>query len=265
MNHSDTKYFLTKNNVFLKKHFSVKNLRISYYLSTLLRQNNIIHAFFTKESSEVDINTLGYKLSDLNCSNIVLEQIHSNKVLLCKELKADKISKADGLISTQIKQNLCIYTADCMPILIADKLNNRVAAIHCGRKGLEKNIIPKLINKMELMGTLRKDLLVAIGPSISGKNYLLDKKTYERFHKNFKLDNFLLNYLKNDLKKTNKLISDEMIPLDIKKYAFYQLVNESINPKNIDIFNKCTFEFHDEFHSWRKSRKQKRQWSIISI
>ena len=265
MNHSETKYLLAKNSVFFKKHISVKNLRISYYVSTLLSQNNIIHAFFTKESSEVDLDTLGYKLTNINCSNIFLKQIHSNKVLYCKNLKAEKLSKADGLISTCIKQNLCIYTADCMPILIADKGKNRVAAIHCGREGLGNNIIPNLINKMELMGSLRKDLLVAIGPSISGKNYLLDKKTYERFHKNFKLEKSLLNFLKNDIKKSNKIIYKEMIPLDIKKYAFYQLINESIDPNNIDIFSKCTFDVDDEFHSWRRSRKENRQWSIISI
>ena len=45
---------------------------------------------------------------------------------------------ADGLIGNKCNQNLWIYTADCMPIFFADKRTRNVAALHCGRKGLEK-------------------------------------------------------------------------------------------------------------------------------
>ena len=45
---------------------------------------------------------------------------------------------ADGLIGNKCNQNLWIYTADCMPIFFADKRTRKVAALHCGRKGLEK-------------------------------------------------------------------------------------------------------------------------------
>ena len=147
-----------------------------------------------------------------------------------------------------------------MPILFADKDQRRIAAIHCGRKGLEKNIISNAIKSFENKGSLRKDLLVAIGPSISGKNYLLDKNTFSNFIAAYN------GFRSSKDEKINTLsnIDDyESIPLDIKKYAYYQLLIEDINPNNIDISNKCTYSLINEFHSWRRSKNNKRQWSVI--
>ena len=71
---------------------------------------------------------------------------------------------ADGLFGDKCNQNLWVYTADCMPILFADKRTRNVAALHCGRKGLEKKIINNLVKIFENLGTFRDDLIVAIGP-----------------------------------------------------------------------------------------------------
>ena len=38
---------------------------------------------------------------------------------------------------------------------------------------------------------------------------------------------------------------------------------EEIDPDNIDISDKCTYSFPNEFHSWRRSKDDKRQWSVI--
>ena len=79
---------------------------------------------------------------------------------------------ADGLVSNKFNQNLWVYTADCMPIFFADKRKRSVAALHCGRKGLEKKIIKNMIRIFDNLGTSRDDLLVAIGPAISKEHYL---------------------------------------------------------------------------------------------
>ena len=55
-----------------------------------------------------------------------------------------------------------------------------------------------------------------------------------------------------------------LIPLDLKKYAHIQLLNENITSKNIDISNLCTYESNHNFHSWRKSKTYSRQWNFIS-
>jgi len=245
---------------FQKKFTFLNNIKINYYLSPLLKKNNFIHAFFTKESSKIDIKLQGEQLIRNNHNNCVLKQIHSNNIAFTSELNSQRIIIADGLICDNKNQNLWIYTADCMPILFADKYQRRIAAIHCGRKGLEKNIITNAIKSFEIMGSSRKDILVSIGPCISGDNYLLDKKTFYNF---ISANNGSLNKENKKKKELNKPNDYESIPLDMKKFAFLQLLMENLDPNNIDISNKCTYSLPNEFHSWRRSKTDKRQWSVI--
>ena len=250
-------YILKK---FEKNFTFVNDIKINYYLSPLLKNNNFIHAFFTKESSKIDINLHGEKLVRNKHKNFLTKQIHSNIIAFTSKLNSKNIANADGLICDEKNQNLWIYTADCMPILFADKYRRIIAAIHCGRKGLEKNIISNAIKSFEIMGSSRKDILVSIGPSISGNYYLLDKKTFYKF---FSANNGSLIKDNEKIKETNNLNDCELIPLDIKKYAFSQLLMENLDPNNIDISNKCTYSLPNEFHSWRRSKNDKRQWSVI--
>jgi len=258
-------YFFSKNHLyslskFPKSFSAVNNIKINFYLSPLLKKNNFIHAFFTKESSKIDIASQGGELIRNKNRNCIIKQIHSNNIAFANELNSQRIVNADGLICDHKNQNLWIYTADCMPILFADKDKRRIAAIHCGRKGLEKNIISNAIKIFVNRGSSKSNILVAIGPSISGDNYLLDKKTvlkcFSSFNRSLKEMNENINILKN-------LNDCASIPLDIKKHAYSELLMEGIDPNNIDLSDKCTYSLPHEFHSWRRSKNAKRQWSVI--
>jgi len=113
-----------------------------------------------------------------------------------KGIKTD----ADGLVSNKCNQNLWVYSADCMPIFFEDKRTRNVAALHCGRKGLEKKIIKNLVKIFDNLGTLRDDLLVAIGPAISKENYLVDKITLKEFYRKAENKNITVK-----LTKTKKI------------------------------------------------------------
>ncbi len=154
-----------------------------------------------------------------------------------------------------------------MPILFADKSKRFVAAVHCGRKGLEKKIINNLLKIFDKIGSSRDDLLVAIGPSISKKNYLVDKKTLKEFDKRLR-DNGLTHSPKNtenifNMRNLDIAKNQNLIQLDLRKYAYMQLVNENIPNTNIEISNLCTYELNNEFNSWRRSKTTLRQWNFI--
>ena len=246
---------------FLKKSIEFHNKKYNYYLSPNLSEYKFTHAFFTKNSSHKNIKILGSKLIK-NQNDYFLSQIHSCNLVNCSNLSNENVTKADGLISDKKNQNLWVYTADCMPILFADKLTKKVAAIHCGRKGLEKKIIIKLIKNMVDLGSLKKNLLVAIGPSISVSNYLIDKTCYEVFLERFNKKNNA--FIKNNMDEVKNINKNELIPLDIKRYAYYQLINENIPCNNIEISNQCTYNNPVEFYSWRREKTSNRQWSFIS-
>jgi len=166
---------------------------------------------------------------------------------------------ADGLIGNKCNQNLWIYTADCMPIFFADKRTRNVAALHCGRKGLEKKIIKNLVKIFDNFGTSRDDLLVAIGPAISKEHYLVDKMTLKEFYRKAENKNIMFNLTKaeKDLYfcDSNQFKEQNLNQLDLKRSAYRQLLNENIPNTNIDISNLCTYKLKNEFNSWRRSKQ----------
>ncbi len=236
---------------FQENEFEIDHKRLKYYLSPTLLENNFKHGFFTKTSSEINLSLLSTHLK-LNNKNCVLSQIHSNQIVFGSETQEEERVEADGIVCDKHNQSLWIYTADCMPILFADKKKRLVAAIHCGRKGLENKIIKKLIKIFYDKGSSKEDMLVAIGPSISKNNYLVDNKTFQDFHK------------KALSKESIKLQKNDLIPLNLKKYAHIELLKEDISNTNIDISNLCTYESNHNFHSWRRSKTYLRQWNFIS-
>ena len=246
---------------FQENELAVEDKNFKYYLSPILVKNNFKHGFFTKTSSEIKLSLLSKHLNKDN-SNCVLNQIHSNKIFFGSKTQGNEKVEGDGLINDKHNQNLWIYTADCMPILFADKRKRLVAAIHCGRKGLETKIIKNIIKIFYKKGCSKDDLIVAVGPSISEKHYLIDKRTLQKFYKN-SAHNELINCAEDE-RILFKLKTKDSIPLDLKKYAQIQLLNENIPNSNIDICNLCTYESNYDFYSWRRSKTASRQWNFIS-
>ena len=252
---------------FQENELAIKDIKLKYYSSPILLKNNFKHGFLTKTSSEINLTLLSKRLN-LKNNNCVLNQIHSNQVVLGSKTQEKERLEADGIVCDKNNQNLWIYTADCMPILFADKKKRLVAAIHCGRKGLENKIIKKLIKIFYDKGCSKEDMLVAIGPSISKKNYLIDDKTLQNFHKKAASKESISfsdsMEISLNSKESVKLQKNDLIPLNIKKYAHIELLKENISNKNIDISNLCTYESNHNFHSWRRTKTYLRQWNFIS-
>ena len=154
-----------------------------------------------------------------------------------------------------------------MPIFFADKRTRNVAALHCGRKGLEKNIIKNLVKIFDNSGTSRDDLLIAIGPAISKENYLVDKKTLKEFYRKAENKKTKVNLIRTErdfsFNYSNHLKEQNLNQLDLKRFAYRQLLNENIPKENIDISNLCTYELKNKFNSWRRNKTASRQWSFI--
>ncbi|WP_342666114.1 peptidoglycan editing factor PgeF [Prochlorococcus marinus] len=251
---------------FSKTKIFIQNKNFEYYSSPILSQYNFQHAYFTKSSSEKFLQLLGNHFNE-NSVNCLSNQIHSNILTFGSNSQKGSKTDADGLIGNKCNQNLWVYTADCMPIFFADKRTRNVAALHCGRKGLEKKIIKNLVKIFDNFGTSRDDLLVAIGPAISKEHYLVDKKTLKEFYK--KAENKKLTVNLSETKKnfyfndSNNLKEQNLNQLDLRRFAYRQLLNENIPNTNIDISNICTYESKNEFNSWRRNKTISRQWNFI--
>ena len=181
-----------------------------------------------------------------NYVNCVTNQIHSNVIVLGSLSQEGSKTDADGLIGNKYNQNLWIYTADCMPIFFADKKTRNVAALHCGRKGLEKKIIKNLVKIFDNFGTTRDDLLVAIGPAISKEHYLVDEFTLKEFYRKAENKKITLNFINTEkdlfFSDSNHHKEQNLNQLDLKRSDYIQLLSENIPNTNIDISNLCTFK-----------------------
>ena len=194
-----------------------------------------------------------------NSNNIfLLHQIHSNKfIYIDKKLKFQKKKyKADAIITNQKNLPIGILTADCVPVLIYDNVAKNIAAIHAGWKGAYKDIINKVINFMLKIGSQRKNIHAAIGPSISQKNYIVKEDFLRKFMKKNNKNKIFF--------KTNK----NKIYFDLPNYVKSQLKSNKIG--DIDHINIDTFDYRNNFFSARRSLKLKhddygRNISIIMI
>jgi len=154
-----------------------------------------------------------------------------------------------------------------MPIFFADKRTRNVAALHCGRRGLEKKIIKNLVKIFDNFGTFRDDLLVAIGPAISRENYLVDQFTLKEFYRKAENKKITLNFINTEkdlfFSDSNHFKEQNLNQLDLKRSAYRQLLSENIPNTNIDISNLCTYKLNNKFYSWRRSKTISRQWNFI--
>ena len=92
---------------------------------------------------------------------------------------------ADILITQDPTVALAIQTADCVPILIADRRRGAVAAAHAGWRGLAAGVPTAVVDALvREFGTRREDLIAAVGPSIGAARYEVDLAVLSRFERN---------------------------------------------------------------------------------
>lgn len=89
--------------------------------------------------------------------------------------------EADALVTDRPGLALGILTADCTPVLLADKEAGVVAAAHAGWKGALGGVIEATLALMEHYGADRARVAAAIGPVIARKSYEVDEAFARRF------------------------------------------------------------------------------------
>ena len=111
------------------------------------------------------------------------DQIHSADIINISAGNANKdpMPRADGMVTSDRKIALGIKTADCLPVLAADKNRPVIGAVHAGWRGAFGQIVPNLVKRMTTYGSAVEDIYIAIGPAIHQKSYEVDKAFFDRF------------------------------------------------------------------------------------
>tara|TARA_B100000780_G_C21119367_1_gene453280 strand:+ start:2440 stop:3204 length:765 start_codon:yes stop_codon:yes gene_type:complete len=235
-----------------------------YFSKKIKELDNVKHCFFSKNGgvSKGIFNSLncGFGSEDrkenilknlsivskkigIQPSNLFLmNQTHSNNVVVIdEENKNIQRINSDALITKLKGIAISVLTADCVPILIYEEVNQIIACIHSGWKGTINGIIENTFNKIISMGKNNK-IYVAVGPCIGVENYEVGKEFYNEFIKEAK-DNEI--FFSPSIKNKFFFNLRECVNSKIKKFNI-----ESV--ENIDL---DTFSEKEKFFSFRRSKK----------
>ena len=208
-------------------------------------------------------------------------QVHGKTVLSASEACAPPWPDADGLISDGGGQSLWVCGADCTPVLLADPARGAVAACHAGWRGVAGGILAEAVRALIAGGSTARDLLVALGPAISGARYQVQHDVSRQVAASLTplLDTADLSTpdlagqdesnLVEELAamRRGQALNRDAEPgrdrLDIRQAARIQLELLGINPDHISVCPLCTLTEPDLFHSWRRDGVKAVQWSGI--
>ncbi|WAT29552.1 peptidoglycan editing factor PgeF [Pseudomonas sp. GXZC] len=190
----------------------------------------------------------------------ICKQVHSASVIEWQVGQVPNTVEADG-VCTGEHQPIAVITADCLPILIASKNGEKVAAVHGGWKGLHAGIIANTVQRFAGEGVAADQLRVAIGPSIKPCCY----EVSEAFITQFQADQghlWLSGRAPWSVVQPAPLLPPEITPphprqaasawFDLSGYGVMLLQAAGLRREQIEVSEVCTYCTSPTFASYRR-------------
>jgi purine-nucleoside/S-methyl-5'-thioadenosine phosphorylase / adenosine deaminase len=255
-----------------------KPMNCSQYLrSQLLASAGFTHAFFTREGgvssgSYGSLNVspaVGDRAEDVaenrrlaaavlgleDARVYVPRQVHDRGVIVVdgsESMPEIELCAGDAVVSDGSHLACAIRTADCVPLLMADRETRRVAAIHAGWRGVVKGVARATVDAFVARGSRPEHLIVAIGPHISLAAFEVGPEVARE--------------LSEASDAVHAVVTSEGAKphVDLTQILGAQLVALGLSREAIDVLPACTFSDAARFFSYRRNGQQSgRQLSAI--
>jgi len=105
-----------------------------------------------------------------------LEQVHGHEVVHLDDPEHTRCG--DAAVTGSVGRVATVLTADCLPVLVADRAGTRVGVAHCGWRGLASGVIGATV---AAMGVPAGELMAWLGPGISQGAYEVDATVRDVF------------------------------------------------------------------------------------
>ncbi len=179
------------------------------------------------------------------------------QVHLCNFVNVDvegqECGEVDSLFTATTKVPIGIMTADCVPILMANKLGTCVAAIHAGWRGTRAHILTRLWDELRSRGEVPGNWVAAIGPSIGPCCYEVSEELAKDFLAEFEY-----------LDPSGRGMVPSPRRLDLQSINVAEL--RKLGLAEVEVLRYCTrCSVAPLFHSFRREGGGTRQWSIIQL
>ena len=114
---------------------------------------------------------------------VTVHQVHSATALIAEAepWPDDARPPADAIVTDRAGLALGILTADCAPVLFADRTAGVIGAAHAGWKGAFGGVVESTVAAMEGLGADRSRIAAAVGPCIARRSYEVDDAFFRRF------------------------------------------------------------------------------------
>ena len=113
-----------------------------------------------------------------------LKQVHGKAIhTIGPRADGDPRPEGDGLVTATTGVVLCIFTADCVPVLLADTERGVLGALHAGWRGTLAGIAGAGVRAMERQGARASAIRSLLGPSIGPCCYEVDEELARRFER----------------------------------------------------------------------------------
>ncbi|MCF6509504.1 peptidoglycan editing factor PgeF [Blastococcus sp. MG754426] len=100
-----------------------------------------------------------------------MDQVHGTGVAVVDGPQDGPVAGTDGLVTATRGLVLAVLAADCVPVLLADHRAGVVAAVHAGREGVRKGVLPAALSAMASLGARARDVTALLGPAVCGACY----------------------------------------------------------------------------------------------
>jgi YfiH family protein len=188
---------------------------------------------------------------------VTVHQIHSPTAVVATPGPEEDRAKADALVTDRPDLLIGILTADCVPMLLADREAGVVGAAHSGWKGAIGGVIASTVEAMEKLGADRGRIAAAVGPCIGRASYEVD-------------DAFLARFCADDPENERFFLAGRPghQQFDIEAYAVSRLAAAGV--RRIEALGLDTYANEERFFSYRRTTHRGepnygRQISLIGL
>lgn len=154
---------------------------------------------------------------------------------------------ADGAVTGSPGSVAAVLTADCMPLLLADRAGKRVAAVHAGWRGMAAGVIESAVDAMRLDGA---EILAWMGPTIGPDAFEVGPEVREAF-------------LARDARAGDAFRAHTPGKFMADLYRLARRRLEARGVRAVFGGGFCTYHERDRFFSYRRVQKSGRMGAFI--
>ncbi len=170
---------------------------------------------------------------------VTMHQVHSPDVVTLSS-PPEAPPRADAMVTATPGIGLGVLTADCQPVLLADRAAGVIGAVHAGWRGTLSGILEATVAAMSALGARPAQITAVIGPAISQRAYEVGPELFDSFRD-------------EDPASTRYFINGDgdRLLFDLPGYGLHRLRDAGVG--HAEWTRHCTYSDPALFYSYRRA------------